>query len=47
MYIKDIIKHKERQDFELDKIIEYMWVEYQGKSKNYLVGAFYQPRPED
>ena len=49
MYIKNTIKHKEQQDVELGETIEYMWVEYQGKNKNnnYLVGVFYQPRPED
>ena len=49
MYIKNTIKHKERQDFELDETIEYMCVEYQekNKNKNYLVGVSYQRRPED
>ena len=50
MYIKDTIKYKERQDLsKLDETIEYMWIECQGKnkSKNYLVGIFYQPCPED
>ena len=49
MYMKNTIKHKERQDFELDETIEYMCVEYQekNKNKNYLVGVSYQPRPED
>ena len=50
MYIKDTIKYKERQDFsKLDETIEHMWIECQGKNKNknYLVGVFYQPRPED
>ena len=50
MYIKDTIKYKERQEFsKLDETIEHMWIECQGKNKNknYLVGVFYQPRPED
>ena len=50
MYIKDTIKYKERQDLsKLDETIEHMWIECQGKNKNknYLVGVFYQPRPED
>ena len=49
MYIKDTIKYKERQDFsKLDETIEHMWIECQGKNKNknYLVGVFYQPRPD-
>ena len=50
MYIKDTIKYNERQDLsKLGETIEYMWIECQGKNKNknYLPGAFYQPRHED
>ena len=49
MYIKDTIKYKEPQDLsKLDETIKHMWIESQGKNKNknYLVGVFYQPRPE-
>ena len=50
IYIKDAIKYKGQQDLsKLDETIEHMWIECQGKNKNknYLVGVFYQPRPED
>ena len=50
MYIKDTIKYKERQDLsELNETIEHVWIECQGenKYKDYLVGVFYQTRPED
>ena len=50
MYIKDTIKYKERQDLsKLDKTIVHMRIECQGKnkSKNFLVGVFYQPLSED
>ena len=50
MYIKDTIKYKERQDLsELNETIEHVWIECQGKNKykDYLVGVFYQTRPED
>ena len=50
MYIKLTVKYKERQDLsKLDETIEHMWIECQGKnkSKNYLVGVLYQPRPLD
>ena len=50
MYIKDTIKYKERQDIsKLDKTIEHMRIECQGKNKNknFLVGVFYQPLSED
>ena len=50
MYVKDTIKYKERHDLsKLEGTIEHMWIECQGKNhiKNYLVGVFYQPRPED
>ena len=50
MYIKDTIKYKERQDLsKLHENIEHVWIECQGKNKykDYLVGVFYQPRPED
>ena len=49
MYIKDTIKYKERQDLsELNETIEHVWIECQGKNKykDYLVGVFYQTRPE-
>ena len=49
IYIKDAIKYKEQQDLsKLDETIEHMWIECQGKNKNknYLVGVFYQPRPD-
>ena len=50
MYIKDTRKYKERQDLsELNETIEHVWIECQGKNKykDYLVGVFYQTRPED
>ena len=50
MYIKDSIKYKERQDLnQIDESIEHIWIQCQGKNKNknYLVGVFYQPHPED
>ena len=50
MYIKDTIKYKEKQDLsELNETIEHVWIECQGKNKykDYLVGVFYQTRPED
>ena len=50
MYIKYTIKYKERQYLsKLDKTIEHMSIECQGKNKNknYLVGVFYKSCPED
>ena len=50
MYIKYTIQYKERQDLsKLEETIEHMWIECQeeNKNKNYLVGVFYQPRPEN
>ena len=50
MYIRDTIKYKKWQILsKLDETIEHMWIECQGnnKNKNYLVGVFYQPHPED
>ena len=50
MYIKDTTKYKEKQDLsELNETIEHVWIECQGKNKykDYLVGVFYQTRPED
>ena len=47
---KDTIKYKEWQDLsKLDETVEHMWIECRGKNKNknYLVGVFYQPCPED
>ena len=50
MSIKDTIKYKEQQDLSKeDETIKHMWKECQvkNKNKNYLVGVFYQPCPED
>ena len=50
MYIRDTIKYKKWQILsKLDETIEHMWIKCQGKNKNknYLVGVFYQPHPED
>ena len=50
MYIRDTIKYKKWQILsKLYETIEHMWIECPGenKNKNYLVGVFYQPHPED
>ena len=45
-YIKEHFKFKERRDiYNLDKTIEYQWIEVKGKNKNslFLIGCLYWP----
>jgi len=46
-YIKESISFKPRQEVNIDKSIEYHWLEIGSinRNNNYLVGIFYQPSP--